>query len=180
MKSEIEVIRETFTTYFGHLAQREHDLALDYLYPPLFKIISRKNLLSGMRNGVDKSVDTTLTELEIKNFSKEIKSGNVRYLVMDYQFLMTMAFTPGEPQPIQEEDAVYDKEISKLEFTYQMFKPKYGVNNMTINYETDVLTVRVNNQAYCISDPQYDGWKFLEKKDGVKELLEKLLKQNKK
>jgi hypothetical protein len=172
-----QLIESTFTVYFGHLALQEHEKAIAFLYPPLFKMISKKDLLSGLKKGVDKSIITTLQDLNFKGFSSEVNAGKVKYVTLDYQFKMIMAFLQIEDDPEDEDDDHdHDNEkVNNLEFTYEMLREKYGKKNVSIDKEKQTLTAKINNQAYCISDPAYDGWKFLEKKEGAAGLLEKLL-----
>jgi hypothetical protein len=181
MLSEVDqqLIKSTFAAYFGHLALQEHEKAIAFLYPRLFKMISEKDLLSGLKKGVDKSVVTTLQDLNFKGFSSEVNAGKVKYVTLDYQFMMIMTFLMNEEtEEDEDEDDDHDhhhEKVNKLEFTYEMLKAKYGKKNVSIDKEKQTLTAKISNQAYCISDPAYDGWKFLEKKEGVTGLLEKLL-----
>ncbi len=83
VSADQNLIKSTFTTYFTHLVKREHIKAVDYIYPPLFKIIPKKALLSTMKQG-DKSVDIKLGELSIEKYlpKRSIKKSRTWYLTI--------------------------------------------------------------------------------------------------
>ena len=76
-----------------------------------------------------------------------------------------------------DENSNVDREenFNSTEFTYEMLKEKYGEKNVNYDREHKKLDVNVTNELYAINSPAYKEWKFLEKKDSMKPMLEKLL-----
>jgi hypothetical protein len=172
-------IKSTFTKYFQHLAKHEHSKAIDHIYPPLFKLIPKKTLLSTMKQG-DKSVVIKLTGLSIEKISSPKSKKEVQYVVLDYSYTLTMIFPEPPIDPEEEIDELpEEKENEQLVFTFEILKDKYGKKNVTIDHDRLTLKANVKSQVYCILDPAYQGWKFLEKKKkGMEGLLEKLGEQS--
>lgn len=174
-----ELLESTFTKYFAHLAAREHDKAIDYVYPPLFRIIPKKAVLSIMKQG-DQSVDIRLTNLLIEKISRPKTERGITYVVLRYRYTLTMVFPEPQTDPEEDDDELTgEKENDTLAFSFEILKEKYGRKNVVADREHSTLTANVDSQVYCISDPAYTEWKFLEKKKGMEELFEKLLKGNK-
>jgi len=170
-----KLIKSTFTKYFRHLAKHEHSEAMDYIYPPLFKLIPKKTLLSTMKQG-DKSVDIKLTDLSIEKISPPKNKKEIQYVILGYCYTLTMIFPEPSVDPEEEiDEPPEEKENEQLVFTFEILKDKHGKKNVTIDHDRLTLKAKVDSQVYCILDPAYQGWKFLEKKKGMEGLLEKLV-----
>lgn len=55
---------------------------------------------------------------------------------------------------------------SVLEITFNNFKNQFGEDNVTFKKDEDTFIIFTEKQMFAINDPEYDGWKFVEKSEG--------------
>jgi hypothetical protein len=121
----------------------------------------------------DTSTIVTMDNGSVTSISEAIDVGGVKYALVKYSFEMTMTFVASENESEDDEDDANDADAGEV--AYEMLKEKYGEKNVTYDSENRKVEVNVTNELYAIHDPAYKDWKFLEKKENMKPLLEKLL-----
>lgn len=176
-QSDKDEVKSTFHDYFNTVMQQENEKTLGYIYPKLFDIIPKEKMLDIMnKTKADTSTRVALAEPAITSISETTKIEETAYVVIQYTFKMTMTF-PKAPEPDEEEevDSEPEENSDPIDFTFEMLKEKYGEKNVKIDRENSTLEAKASNEMFGIHDPAYSGWKFLEKKDSMKPILEKLL-----
>lgn len=161
-QSETEQIKQTVVEYMAIVENKDYQKTMDYLYPKLFEIVPK----SIMKEALQKQAENTDVVIEIDNstiqkVSKILLVNGVKYALVDYSFLMTMIIS--------------EKDKDGLETMKVLFEAKYGKEKVVLNREKRTLGINVSSAAYLIRDPQYDGWKFLERKEEMLPLLGKIL-----
>src|SRR5688572_10887304 len=170
-------VKSTFHDYFNTVMQQENEKTLEYIYPKLFDIIPKDKMLDIMnKTKADTTTRVVLIEPSITSISETTKIEATEYVVIQYSFKMIMTF-PKHAEPVVEEetDSEPEEDSDAIDFTFEIFKEKYGEKNVRIDRENSTLEAKASNEMYGIRDPAYSGWKFLEKKDSMKPILEKLL-----
>jgi hypothetical protein len=155
--------------YVEVVRQKDHSKTLDYIYPGLFDIIPRDKMLMALESVyADTTVVITMDDFSLGNTSDFLELDGINYALVEYSFVMKMMIS-RDPEYDEEEDR------ESMEFTNEMLKMSYGEDN--VNYISDerLFTINVSNEMYAILDPQFQGWKFLDKKEKMMPILEKIL-----
>jgi len=136
------------------------DGVLDYLYPRVFELAPREQLRKAMMESfADTTMNLNFKNVGIDKVSSVLAVDEVKYALVDYHFTMSLKL-------LQEMDD------AGLDFMLGIFKAKYGKKGVTMDRATQTILIDVTAEAYAINDPQYAGWKFLEKKDQYKNMVE--------
>lgn len=160
-QTDNDAIKKTFEEYFKTIEQQNNAKTLDYIYPKLFEQFPKEFMLKAMNETTnDTTTHIVMSNSVIKNVSKTLTIENIQYALIKYSFTMTITET--------------DKDDS-IEFMLKLFQGTYGKNNVLYDKSTKKIEVHIDNEAYAINHPEFQGWKFLEKKESMKPVLEKLL-----
>jgi hypothetical protein len=166
------VIEKTFKEYFHTIEQKDNEKTLDYIYPKLFDHFPKDRMLQEMNKmKADTSTNITLANSSVTSISETLDLDGIQYALIKYSFNLTMTLKTSLDKPDSEEES----DFNSGEFTYEMLKEEYGDKNVNYDRENNRLDIIVTNEMYAIKDPAYIDWKFLEKKDNMKPILEKLL-----
>ena len=164
-------IKKSFDKYFQTVEQKDNAKTLDYIYPKLFENFPKDRMLEAMdRMKADTSIVITMDNASVKSISETLELDGIKYALIKYTFIMTMTFvTTGDEAERTGED------VNSVDFTYEILKEKYGDKNVVYDRNNSKIHINVANEMYAINDSAYKDWKFLEKKDSMKLILEKLL-----
>ena len=165
-------IKLTFEKYFESVEQKENEKTLEYIYPKLFEIYPKNKMLDAMnKKKADTTTDITISNDSIINISETFELEGIKYALIKYSFKMTMKFseTKNETESSENED------FNKAELSYELLKEVYGEKNTIYNKENSTIYINVSNEMFAIKNPSYNDWKFLENKENMKPILEKLL-----
>jgi hypothetical protein len=161
-QTDVAAIKQTVLEYMEIVEDKNYLKTMDYLYPKLFDIVPRSKIEESLR----KQLEETKIQVEVKNskveaVSKVLLVKEVKYALVDYSFLMIMII------PEEEKDG--------LEAMLAIFKSNYGEENVSLDVEKRAFNIEMLSAAYVINDPEYNGWKFLERKKELLPLLENML-----
>lgn len=166
-----EEIKNTFEVYFKTVQEKDNAKTLEYIYPRLFDHFPKDRMLMAMdQMKADTSILITMGNGTVKNISEILEAEGKKYVLIKYAFRMTMVIKKGSDESEDEDD-----ESNPAAETYEMLKETYGDDNVEYDPENNKLDINVTNQMYAIADPKYTGWKFLEKKENMQPILDKLL-----
>jgi hypothetical protein len=170
-QTEKDEIRRTFETYFKAVQEKDNRTTLDYIYPKLFDMYPRERMLESM----DRMKEDTTTIINfgrgsITSISDKLEVEGIHYALVKYAFRMTMVMNGSS-----DEAGTDGEDFNSAEATYEMLKETYGDKNVTFDPENRKLDIQVANEMYAIKDPAYKDWKFLEKKENMMPILQKLL-----
>lgn len=172
-QTDKDEIKKAFEVYFQTVEQKNNAKTLDYLYPKLFEHFPKNKMLQAMnRMKSDTTMITTVQNPSVANISETMDVDGIKYALIKYTFQMTMTLIVTQEESDSDEP---EEEENPAEFAYEMLKEKYGEENVVYDRDNNKLDTNVTNEMYAIHDPAYAGWKFLEKKDSMKPILEKLL-----
>lgn len=176
-QDELPELRATLTGYFDAISNPANPAVLDHIYPKLFDHYPRP-MLEASISAIDDDSSTliTLQDMKIEKIAKVLTLDGIQYTLVDYGYEMKLVLFEEEDLSLDEEDMEdLGIDVSVAEMTYGILKGQYGDKNTRFNPETGTIDVHIDAQLYAILDPAYPGWKFLEKKDSLKEVLALLL-----
>lgn len=165
-------IKKTFKDYFHTVEQKDNAKTLDYIYPKLFDHFPKDNMLQAMdKMKADTTTIITTSNDSVTHISEILEIDAIKYALIKYSFKLSMTIkTAKDTTGIDGEEA-----INSADYTYEMLKEIYGDKHVKYDRENSKLDILATNELYAINDPIYQGWKFLEKKENMKPMLEKLL-----
>lgn len=163
-------IKQTFEAYFLTVKNKDNAATLEYLYPKMFDFFPKEALLDMMDQ---MSSDTTMKMdffiPELHSISDVLTLEGISYALLSYSFTMNIQLN------LEDEDEIGDEEDSLANITLNMYKEMFGEENVKFIKEESTFEIRTNSELYAIDDPEFKGWKFLEKKENMKPLLEQIL-----
>ncbi|UTW61574.1 hypothetical protein KFE98_16375 [bacterium SCSIO 12741] len=161
-KAESE-IRETFDTYFDLIEAQDISGTLDFVYPKLFEHYPKADLQTAFEKLYsDPDVKIEMKNAKVKSVSETMEYQGVQYATLDYSFDMHMKFLNNEGGE------------EGLQFAALMLKEVYGADNVSFDSKTGVISIHTETTMYAVNDPAYPGWKFLEKKEDMKDVMKKI------
>ena len=168
-QAEIDDLKNSFEEYFQAITQKENSKALDFMHPKLFETIPREMILRGMESmQADTAVVTVIDSATINKVSETLELDGVKYALVNYSVKMHMTFVSHQSDSVN-----FASEAAR--FTNEVLTEQYGRKNVIYDQTKGTLDIKATNEMYVIKDPIYDGWKFLEKKDHMKSILEMIL-----
>jgi hypothetical protein len=171
-QTDKDEIKRIFDDYFQTVEQRDNAKTLNYIYPELFYHFPKERMLEAMdKMKADTTTAVTMDDLSVASISETLEIDGVKYAVIKYSFRMTMIIMKVDENSNNDRE----EDLDSTDFTYEMLKEKYGEKNVNYDREHNTLDVNVTNEMYAINAPAYKEWKFLEKKESMKPMLEKLL-----
>lgn len=153
-------VRSDFMKYWELTRQVDLEGVADYLYPRLFEVAPRKDLINAMKTVFeDPSISLGIGEGKVLGISDVLEVDEVKYSLINYSFVMQMQMVDME-----------DKSV--LDLTLAGLKEEYGDKSVRLDNKTNTFFVNALSQCYAIRSAAYDSWKFIERKKEYEALFE--------
>jgi hypothetical protein len=149
------------------------DKVMDYVYPKVYDIVPKADLLKAMKDGFDNNeVKIELDSLKIEKQHPVFEMENGSFSKMSYSMVMLMTFIDDDPNAKVEE---------RNKMILATMEEKYGKGKVNFD-EKGVLRIRVLNQMVAVKDEYAKDWCFVNLKEEdpmiaklfSKEVLDKL------
>lgn len=144
---------------------------MDYIYPRLFKIAPKEQMIEAMRAGFNNDeLKMSLDSLKVDKIYPIFTSGKGQYAKVTYSMVMIMDFLDKE--------GIEDQ----MELIMESMGEKYGRDNIRIDDKTGNLRVKQTSHLVAAKDEYAKDWSFVSLRDDDpminqlldKEVLEKL------
>ncbi|MFA7326755.1 MAG: hypothetical protein WC121_08840 [Candidatus Kapaibacterium sp.] len=151
-------IKKDFLTYINLLINQEFTESVEYLYPELFELVSKEQLINNMEETFkNPGIIISLAEPNILNIGEVRLVDSLYYCKLEYSHNMYMKFEDGQDTSItqQEKELRNNLTLSNLESTFGKENVSYDADNSSF----DILSIK---DSYAKS---YDGmtdWKFID------------------
>jgi hypothetical protein len=175
--SDKEQIAVAYSTYCQTVINKENKKTVDFLYPKLFDYIPKSHLIDALKNAQkDKSQEIQLGSFEITSIGKTTIIDSIRYAVFSSSCTLMVIFKPMVKPVEEENDEPADGDVSQAEFTFEIFKKKYGKKNVSYNKKMNTIAAKPSNRILAIHDPAYGNrWTFLEVRESMLDLFIKFV-----
>ncbi len=158
-------IKENLELYFVLLEANRLDETLNFIYPKLYDIVPKATLAESLDEMMtDTTMQIMFTNSTIQEIEDIQKLNGVCYSNVHYTYNMNIHIFDSDPS-----------EPLDLNFMLDMYQGLYGDDNVKLNKDEKSFDVKAKEALIMINDPQYDGWKLLEKKTGLEALLKGLI-----
>lgn len=179
-KGTEENLMETLKIYMGFVENKDMAGTLDYIHPALFEMVPREILQTAMEQAFsDTTVAISLHDAKINKIHDIISTDEGSYTLVDYSFVMDMKMNQGEDtadeEEGEEEEGEGEEQFDAMGMMISMLEMQYGEENVSFNEEEQLVTIKTEKTLYAILEPDFDSWKFLEKKDQMIGLFNKVI-----
>ncbi len=149
---------------------------MDYIYPKLFDIAPRNEILKAMKDGFDNAeVKVELDSMKVDKIYPVFEMDKGSYAKITYSMVMLMNFKNSK-------DSAAASDNSQNEFIKASIAEKYGEENVTMDEATGVIRIRTASPMVAVKDESAKEWCFVNLNDDdpminklfSKEVLDKL------
>lgn len=138
---------------------------MDYIYPRLFKIAPKEQMIEAMREGFNnEELKMSLDSLKVDKIYPIFTSGKGQYAKVTYTMVMIMDFLDKE--------GIEDQ----MELIMESMGEKYGRDNIRIDDKTGNLRVKQTSHLVAAKDEYAKDWSFVSLRDDdpmINQLLDK-------
>lgn len=161
-QTDRDEILDVHQRYMQTVEQQDNAATLGFIYPKLFKLYPKGMMLQSMNKAsADPSIAIAMHNPKVDNISGSMEHKGIKYATVGYSFLMTMQILVANEK--------------MTEFTHTFLTDNYGEENVAFDSASTTFNIQVQNELYAINDPEFTGWKFLEKKESMQILVEQIL-----
>lgn len=138
---------------------------MDYIYPKLFDIAPKEQMLKAMKDGFENDeVKVSLDSMKVEKIYPVFESGKGSYAKVTYSMVMVMEFV--------------DKEnlAEQIESIIEGAGEKYGRENLYFEEKTGSLRIREKSDLVAAKDKYAKEWSFVSLKEDdpmINKLLDK-------
>lgn len=127
---------------------------MDYIYPRLFTIAPKEEMLKAMKEGFDNDeVKVSLDSLKIEKIYPVFEVGKGSYAKVTYSMVMVMELMDKE------------KLAEQMELIRAGIAAKYGNENLNIDGQSGAFRIRQTNNLVAIKDNYAKEWSFISLKE---------------
>lgn len=148
-------LEERLSTFMKMNDEMNLDGVMDYIYPKLFTIVPRKDILKAMKevfNGEEIKVKLDSMKVDKVHPVFEINKGS--YAKITYSMVMLMDFNPSKDSTIATDD-------SQTELIRSSLAEQYGENNVSLDKATGILRIRTASPMVAVKDELAKEWSFV-------------------
>jgi hypothetical protein len=157
-------IMEKLDIYFKATEEKNWEGVLDMIYPKLFDLASREDLIAVFENMEAEGMELHMSDMKVRDISGlEIFEGE-QFALVDYSMKMKIKFT-GED--------FSDKEA--IQMMKGAFEGIYGAENIVVDEEEASFDIQVEKSMFAIAGIGSSDWKFIEQNKGQDYLMDQLL-----
>lgn len=168
-QSTNDEIRDTFEEYFQTMVDEDYGSTMEYIYPKLFEHFPKDQLQAVFEQmAADTSMRVGFEQPGIQRISDKMEMEGISYVMVNYSYKMSITFLDAE-------DDTEGEELNSEEITVNVFRQMYGEDSVSYNSEKHYVLIGVAKNLYAINNPDYKGWKFLEKAENMMPLLEQMI-----
>jgi hypothetical protein len=149
---------------------------MDYIYPKLFDIVPRNELLKAMKNGFDNEyVKIDLDSMKVDKIHPVFEMDKGSYAKITYSMVMLMSFKNSK-------DSADANDNSQNELIKASMAEKYGEENVSMDEATGIIRIHTASPMVAVKDELAKEWCFVNLNEGdsmlnklfSKEVLDKL------
>lgn len=160
-------IRDTFAVYRDLTIAKKYDRIMDYIYPKLFELVGREQLVELFRGLDDESMSISFVDLRIDSISERFVQGDEQFVLVYHGGTMTVR--PG---------AEMAADTASLSLLRSVYEQQYGTENVRLSQSkaaAPTLTIQLKKTLFAIAPTDSRRWRFLENNRDNPALLEFLL-----
>lgn len=160
-QTDVAAARLAAEEYMKATESGDWESVADLLYPKLFEISSREQIIAGfkaMEN--DSDLPVKLYGMQIDSHSRIHHHGDEKFILLDYSLKMEMVLKGADYQ-----------DEGTAEIILSQMKGFYGDEHVAYNETSRAINIRSTSTMIGLSPVDSNDWKFIDYKPGLKEAL---------
>ena len=132
---------------------------MDYVYPKLFTIVSRKDLLQAMKDGFNSDeVKIDIDSMKLDKIHPTFEMDNASYAKINYSMVMLMDFKKAK-------DTTDKVDPEQNEFMRKTMAAEYGEENVSVDETTGVIKIKASSIMVAVKEQSDKEWYFVNLKE---------------
>ena len=132
---------------------------MDYVYPKLFTIVPRNELLQAMKDGFNsEEVKVNIDSMKVDKIHPAFEMDKVSYAKINYSMVMLMDFKNTK-------DNVTESDDEQSEFMRKTMAAQYGEENVSVDEATGIIKIRANSSMVAVKEQSDKLWYFVNMKE---------------
>lgn len=130
--------------------EMKFDRIMDYIYPKLFTIAPKDQILKAMEEGFNNDeMKIELDSMKIEKMHPEFEMENGSFAKVDYSMIMVFQFLSGGDDP------------SENNIMVESMKEKYGKENVRYDNEKRMIRIKEKSKMVAVKDSYAKEWSFV-------------------
>jgi hypothetical protein len=161
-------LENTLAEYLKIVEAKDNAKALEYMYPPFFKLIPKATMLKYLNDAMnDPDLALKIYDCKIDNISELKKKDSLEYVKVTYTGSFSMIYNYDKKSEKEKEEVV--------KITIGMFKTMYGNENVNYDKATNEYVLKIKKFMLAIKKVTESDWKILGIEEKQKAMLLKII-----
>jgi hypothetical protein len=158
LKQHFEKDLRNYTTAFNN---KQWNTVTDMMYPPMFEMMSKDNMLMVLEQMDNLGVKMTTDFKSIDNISKVVDYGKERYCKIQYYGVIKVRLT-----------GLMSQGSSLMQ---PQFEQEFGKENVKYNETSNSFTIQAHRSMVAVADKKSNDWKYIDVNSPQAKGLQKLI-----
>lgn len=145
LKQYFEKDIKNYTNAFNN---KEWNKVSQMMYPPIFKLMSKENMLLIVEQMDNLGVKMTTDFRSIDKISKVVENGNEKYCKINYYGIIQVGLS-----------GLMSQGSSLLR---PQFEQEFGEKNVKYNESSNSFTIQAHRSMIAVADKKSDQWKYID------------------
>ncbi len=159
-----QAIQQRLNEYFEATKSKDWDKTVNLLYPKLFSLVSKEDMVQMFRDMEGNGVEFEMKGFELLRISDTVNYAGESFALIGYSARMNIRFTSQSYQ-----------EASVLEAIRQNYEATYGAENVHFRAENNSFGIRSEKAMFAIAPEGSSEWTFMESEPGQESLLRSMI-----
>jgi len=159
-------IQGTLDVYFQANLDKDYEKILDMIYPRLFEIVSKEEMMGLFKQMEAEGIDYSIKAAETSSISDKVVNDGQQFVLVKYILDIGIRFTGEEYST---------PEVQKI--LLETFKTQYGKDRVKLDTESNTFWIKADNVMFAIAPEGSKDWKFMEKKPGMEAFVADFIPQ---
>ncbi|PKQ65663.1 hypothetical protein BZG02_01265 [Labilibaculum filiforme] len=145
LKQHFEKDLRNYTTAFNN---KQWSTVTQMMYPPMFKMMSKDNMLMVLEQMDNLGVQMTTDFRSVDNISKVVDYGNEKFCKIKYYGIIEVKLT-----------GLMSQGSSLMQ---PQFEQEFGKENVKYNETSNSFTIQAHRSMVAVADKKTDNWKYID------------------
>jgi len=128
---------------------------MDYVYPKLFTIVPRKDLLQAMKDGFNtEEVKVEIDSMKVDKVYPAFEMDNASYAKVTYSLVMLMDFNNSK-------DSTAEVDPEQNEFMRKTMAAEYGDENVSVDETSGIIKIKTSSIMVAVKEKSDKEWYFV-------------------
>ncbi len=160
-------IETAFEAYFLNIENRNAQGSMEYMHPAIFDLIPQEMMLALLEETVS-DTSILMSDASVTSMLELEDSEQGHYVLVVYNYEMSV-------YDYIDSTAIIEDVESDFSFLADFYKELYSEERVQSFPDERKIVINLDKELIAISEPIYEGWKFLESPDSPNQMLQQIL-----